>query len=101
MTVSPLSGETLDGRGICWALRFLRSSLRALASRYRFSFETKNAATQTLFAYTGSFHTNGTDAPEGIEDINAKENAQKVLIDGQIYILRGDRLYTHQGQEVK
>ena len=71
------------------------------ASRYRFSFETKNAATQTLFAYTGSFHTNGTTAPEGFENIDADENVQKILLDGTIYILRGDRVYTLTGQEVK
>ena len=71
------------------------------ASHYRFSFETKNAATQTLFAYTGSFHTNGTTAPEGFEDIDACENVQKILLDGTIYILRGDKVYTLQGQLVK
>ena len=26
---------------------------------------------------------------------------QKVLIDGQLYILRGEKIYTMQGQEVK
>lgn len=73
------------------------------ASQYRFSFETKDDKTQTLFAYTGGFHTNGTngETPEGVEDINASAPAQKILLDGKIYILRGDKTYTLQGQEIK
>lgn len=38
---------------------------------------------------------------EGIENIISGENATKVLIDGQIYILRGEKFYTLQGAEVK
>ena len=39
--------------------------------------------------------------PEGFENILAPEKATKVLINGQIFILRGDRIYTIQGQLVK
>ena len=38
---------------------------------------------------------------EGIDNIFTGENATKVLINGQILILRGDKTYTLQGQEVK
>lgn len=38
---------------------------------------------------------------EGFENIHTGENAAKVLIDGQILILRGDKTYTMTGQEVK
>ena len=41
------------------------------------------------------------DPHEGIEDILAPDQASKVLIDGQIFILRGDKIYTLTGQEVK
>ena len=71
------------------------------ASQYRFSFETKNVSTQTVFAYTGAFHTNGTDGPQGFEDVDAETPAQKIFRDGQIFILRDDRVYTLTGQEVR
>lgn len=41
---------------------------------------------------------------EGIEEVIANgklADKQKVLIDGQLYILRGEKIYTMQGQEVK
>ena len=42
------------------------------------------------------------DTPStGIDNINTNVNAVKILYNGQIYILRCDRLYTIQGQEVK
>ena len=41
------------------------------------------------------------DPHEGIEDILAPDQASKVLIDGQIFILRGDKVYTITGQEIK
>ena len=43
-----------------------------------------------------------TPLPEGIEDIVVDPNApRKILIDNVIFILRGDHIYTIQGQEVK
>ena len=43
-----------------------------------------------------------TPLPEGIEDIVVDPNAaRKILIDNVIFILRGDKIYTIQGQEVK
>ena len=38
---------------------------------------------------------------EGIEDIPASETPHKVMIDNTIYILRGDRIFTLSGQEIK
>ena len=40
-------------------------------------------------------------APQGIETPHPASAPQKVLIDGQIYILRGDIVYTIDGREVK
>ena len=42
-----------------------------------------------------------TYVAEGIERVESASAPQKTLINGQIYILRGDRVYTLQGQEVK
>lgn len=68
------------------------------ASHYQFSFATKSA-TKTLFTYQGEFNTNGM---QGIENTQADSNAPvKVIIDNQIFILRGDKIYTIQGQEVQ
>ena len=39
--------------------------------------------------------------PSGFEDVQVSEKATKVLINGQIYILRGDKMYTIQGQVVR
>jgi hypothetical protein len=42
------------------------------------------------------------EASEGIEDIHTDSSIpHKIIIDGQVYILRGDKIYTLQGQEVK
>jgi hypothetical protein len=39
---------------------------------------------------------------QALEDIQAgEEGVTKVLIDGQIFILRGEKVYTVTGQEVK
>lgn len=39
---------------------------------------------------------------EGIEDIRVEDNqTRKVMMDGVLYILRGDKIYTIQGAEVK
>lgn len=39
--------------------------------------------------------------PSAIDNVNANGNAVKVLRDGQIFILRGDKTYTLQGQVVR
>ncbi|MBQ4395264.1 MAG: Ig-like domain-containing protein [Paludibacteraceae bacterium] len=49
--------------------------------------------------YTATY--TATEKPEGFEDVKAEPAPQKVMIDGQIFILRGDKTYTLQGQEVK
>ena len=42
-----------------------------------------------------------TGDEQGIEDINVNTKAHKLLRNGQILILRGDRTYTVTGQEIK
>lgn len=49
--------------------------------------------------YTATYEA--TPKPEGIENIqHADRNIQKVLMNGQLYIFRGGKCYTIQGQEV-
>ena len=38
---------------------------------------------------------------EGLENIYTSEPVQKVIIDQKVFILRGEKVYTLQGQEVK
>ena len=50
--------------------------------------------------YTATY--DATPVSEGVDEISSEDIApQKVMIDGQIYILRGEKVYTLQGQEVK
>ena len=42
-----------------------------------------------------------TKKQEGFDNIEAGDNVQKILLDGTIFILRGNRIYTLQGQLVK
>ena len=39
--------------------------------------------------------------PSGIEDVTLTEQAQKVLIDGQIYIIRDNKMFNLQGAQVR
>jgi hypothetical protein len=38
---------------------------------------------------------------QGIENLQTEVNVQKILIDGQMYILRGEKIYSVQGQMVR
>ena len=79
------------------------------ASKYAYRLAVTNDASEELVAYSGEFATTGYDGevnlggnPEGIEDVFTDEHkASKILHDGQIFILRGDKVYTSTGQEVK
>ncbi len=68
-------------------------------STYSYSMTAKNEGGDALKVEEGSFTTK---APQGIEDIHVDTSKDiKVLNDGQIYILRGDKTYTITGQEVR
>ena len=56
---------------------------------------------ETSHPYEVSIIDCSTPVPEGIENVLAPEAATKVLIDGHIYILRGEKIYTITGAEVK
>jgi hypothetical protein len=79
------------------------------ASKYAYRLAVTNDASEELVAYSGEFATTGYDGevnpggnPEGIEDVFTDEHkASKILHNGQIYILRGEKVYTMTGQEVK
>lgn len=50
----------------------------------------------------GRLNIVGKSAPQGIESISqSQRQCQKLIKNGQIFILRGEKVYTLQGQEVK
>ena len=69
-------------------------------THYALTLQAKDSQETVLASYSNEFTTTG-DA-QGLEDVQS-DNVQgtKVLINGQIFILRGDKTYTLQGQEVK
>ena len=42
-----------------------------------------------------------SQTPTGDEQVNAELKAEKVMIDGHIYILRGEKMYDLNGQQVR
>ena len=64
---------------------------------YDLTITSKDSNGTTLDQTSISFNTGGE---QEIEDIYITEKASKCFRDGQIYILRGEKVYTLQGQEV-
>ena len=48
-----------------------------------------------------SLGVNGQNTATGIENVGATEQPMKMIIDGQLYILRGEKMYDAQGKLVK
>lgn len=78
------------------------------ATAYAFSFDAKDASQQVIESYTGTFATAGYQAPETptevehVDGVNKYVNTvTKVVREGQVLILRGEKMYDLRGQEVK
>lgn len=66
---------------------------------YDLTITAKNSNGQEVDKKNISFHT---DSPQGVEDLHAdSDKTVKVLMDGQIYILRGDHIFDIQGKMVR
>jgi hypothetical protein len=48
-----------------------------------------------------SMSYNGSQVATGIENAEANEAPRKVLINGELFILRGEKMYDAKGQLVK
>ena len=68
-------------------------------TEYTYTITAKKADDTEAFTQTITFSTLSHEAIETIETNGG--NMTKILHDGQIYIIRGDKTYTLQGQEVK
>lgn len=71
-------------------------------TEYDYTITAKDANGDDLNTESGSFTTTGGDNnPTGLEETQNKDRSSKLLHNGQIFILRGDRTYTLTGAEVK
>lgn len=72
---------------------------------YDLTIAAKDNTDTIISSETISFTTTGeSETSTAIEDITENEgwsNAHKVLHNNQVLILRGDKIYTIQGQEIK
>ena len=82
------------------------------ASKYAYHLSVTDESQNEIQAYRGEFATVGYEGEvnpggepeintEGFEDALYTEKATKILINNVIYILRGDKVYTVTGQEVR
>ena len=65
------------------------------------SVEANNSITAKLISVNGSDIIATYRGTQDIEVVSIKDSATKILHNGQIYILRGDRTYTLTGQELR
>ena len=75
-------------------------------TQYGYSVTAKDANDQTVSTYSGSFTTTSEGIATGIDNTpfpsgEGRGEARKLLRDGQILILRGEKVYTLTGAEVK
>ncbi len=68
------------------------------STRYTFGMTVKDATNTTLQTYTGEFSTTGVAT--SLDNATTETTAQKVIRNGQVLILRGDKTYTPMGVEV-
>lgn len=66
---------------------------------YEYEFVAYDEADQVIETLTGSFETTADET--GVNNISSASAPQKVINDGHVLILRGDKTYTMQGQKVK
>ena len=75
-------------------------------TQYGYTVTAKDANDQTVATYSGSFTTTSEGIATGIDNTpfpsgEGRGEARKLLRDGQIFILRGEKVYTLTGAEVK
>ena len=82
-------------------LQFTVTGLNS-GTQYGYNLTAKDANDQTVATYSGSFTTTSEGETTGVGNVPSDQvPCTKVIRNGQIYILRGDKTYTLQGQEVK
>ena len=95
---APAAVKTSNG-----GLRFTVTGLDS-GTQYHLKVDAKNDLGVSIATYETNFETQTiSDTATSIDQISQEPiaNSQKLIKDGQILILRGDKTYTLQGQEVK
>ena len=92
--------QPLAAKQVANGLQFTVTGLNS-ATHYAFSLTAKDSQETVLASYTGEFTTTGvaTDIDQITDDQSPVTN--KIIKDNQLYILRGDKVYTVDGREVK
>lgn len=91
---SPAATMTANG------LQFTVTGLNG-ATQYGYNVTAKNAS-NIVASYSGIFTTTGQDVETKIDDVVGNASSyNKIIKNGQIYIRRGEKVYTVTGQEVK
>jgi len=73
-------------------------------THYALTLQAKDSQETVLASYSSEFTTTGHNAPQGLEDVSSSlqggDRGRLIYHDGQIYILRGEKVYTVTGQEI-
>ena len=67
-------------------------------TQYHYTVTAENES-RVLASYSGDFHTSGGEMD--VQNIEVESRAYKILHKGQIFILRGEKIYTVTGAEVQ
>ncbi len=94
---APAAVKTENG-----GLRFTITGLES-GTDYQVTVIAKDENEEVVEEYVSDFTTSGAeeDTPTGLDTIGDTNQATKLLRNGQIFILRGEKVYTLQGQEVR
>lgn len=91
---TPAATKTANG------LQFTITGLNS-ATQYGYHVTAKNGS-NVVASYTGVFTTSGQDVETGIvEQHDLQIQCTKIMKDGQIYIMRGEKIYNLQGSLIK
>ena len=82
-------------------LQFTVTGLNS-GTQYGYNLTAKDANDQTVATYSGSFTTTSEGKTTGVGNVPSDDvPCTKILRNGQIYILRGEKVYSITGQEVR
>ena len=82
-------------------LQFTVTGLES-GTQYGYNLTAKDTNDQTIATYSGEFTTTSEGIATGVEDVQGNNvQCTKVVRNGQIFILRGEKIYSVTGQEVK
>ena len=74
-------------------------------TKYSYSVTAKDGNDVPVATYSGEFTTTSEGIATGVEEVSSSllggERGRLILLNGQIYILRGEKIYTVTGQEVR